>query len=124
MCNQELLSKEIKPLDDASLYEMGCRIRERRLELGLTMEDVAYAAGYETVKSLSRLELGEMRCTIDKLSMLSQILDLSVDYMLFGRNRGCPGDEVEEILLSMDEKHRVWIRDVIGVLIKHPDSGS
>ena len=70
MCNQELLSEEIKPFDDTSLYEMGCRIRERRLELGLTMEDVAYAAGYETVKSVSRIELGEMRCTIDKLSFL------------------------------------------------------
>ena len=120
MCNQELLSEEIKPFDDTSLYEMGCRIRERRLELGLTMEDVAYAAGYETVKSVSRIELGEMRCTIDKLSMLSQILDLSVDYMLFGRNRRCPGDDVADLLMSMDEKHRGWILDVIGVLVEHP----
>ena len=51
---------------------------------------------------------------------LSQILDLSVDYMLFGRNRRCPGDDVADLLMSMDEKHRGWILDVIGVLVEHP----
>ena len=120
MSNRELFNRESKLFDDASLYEMGCRIRARRLELGLTMEDVAYAAGYETVKSLSRIELGEMRCTIEKLVAISQILDVSVDYILFGHNQEQPVDEVMDSFLSMDGEHRAWISDVIRVLMIHP----
>ena len=70
--------------DTDILYEMGCRIRDRRTELGLSMEKVAEAIGYETVKSLSRIERGEMNCTPERLYRLALVLDLSVDYMLFG----------------------------------------
>lgn len=83
-------SEEIKVLD---AVEMGRRIRTRRKELGMTREVLA-AKLHVSYKFLGDIESGERGVSIKTLFMLSQILDLTTDYILAGRG-GSP-EEIEE----------------------------
>lgn len=57
------------------------RLRELRTERGLTLEDVASRAAID-VSTLSRLESGKRRLSLDHLPSLAQALDVSTDDLL------------------------------------------
>ena len=57
------------------------RLRERRLELGLTLEAVAARAAID-VSTLSRLESGKRRLALDHLPALADALGVSADELL------------------------------------------
>ena len=117
------LPRQIRPSDEINLYEMGCRIRKRRTELGLSLEEVADAIGYDSVKSLSRIELGERNCTSEKLYLLSSVLDLSVDYMLFGNDGPGWNTESERIRQWIGEEHLECIADLFEKLMSIRNGG-
>jgi transcriptional regulator with XRE-family HTH domain len=57
------------------------RLRELRIERGLTLEDVARAARID-VSTLSRLESGKRRLALDHLPRLAEALSVSTDELL------------------------------------------
>ncbi|MGY4708914.1 helix-turn-helix domain-containing protein [Mycolicibacterium sp. CBM1] len=57
------------------------RLRELRIRLGLTLDDVASRAGID-VSTLSRLESGKRRLALDHLPRLAAALSVSVDELL------------------------------------------
>jgi transcriptional regulator with XRE-family HTH domain len=57
------------------------RLRELRLQHGLTLEDVAARASID-VSTLSRLESGKRRLALDHLPKLAQALSVSTDELL------------------------------------------
>lgn len=57
------------------------RLRELRVRLGLTLEDVAARAGMDT-STLSRLESGKRRLAVDHLPRLAAALSVSTDELL------------------------------------------
>ena len=116
----QIFNYEVRPFDADTLYEMGCRIRDRRKELGLTMEDVADAIGYDDAKSISKVETGERKCTIERLFMLAQVLQVSVDYLLFGDAFYDRRDDIAKRLEMLDGEHRDWVLHILDLLMVHP----
>lgn len=57
------------------------RLRELRMQHGLTLEDVAARASID-ISTLSRLESGKRRLALDHLPRLAQALSVSIDELL------------------------------------------
>ena len=69
---------------DVDLAEIGRRIQLRRKQQGLTQEQLADRMNV-SIQMISNLERGNKAIRIDNLINLSQILDVSTDYILTGK---------------------------------------
>ena len=85
---------ELKHLD---YIEMGRRIRKQREFLNLTREELAGQLEVSS-KFIADIEYGEKGVSIKKLYLLTQVLDVSADYILAGE---------ENVLVEGTEKRRI-----------------
>ena len=72
---------KIKSLDEAMIQpEIGIKIAELRRQKGLTQEDLAYRS-HLNVRSIQRIELGEVTPRFSTLKLLSEVfgLELSIE---------------------------------------------
>ncbi len=65
----------------------GNRIRQLRLESGLTQEKVASALNIDQ-SFYGRIELGKKGCSVDLFIQISDLFGVSLDYLILGRNIG------------------------------------
>lgn len=63
---------------------IGLRIRDARMQRGLSLEQLADQAGM-SVSHLSNVEHGLKALSIDFLVNIAEVLDVSIDYLLTGR---------------------------------------
>lgn len=68
------------------LINIGTRIRNSREKHGLTREQLAEAVNLSP-RFIYDIEYGNKGMSIDTLVMLSQVLDIPADYILFGEYR-------------------------------------
>lgn len=61
------------------------RIRFLRVRKGMTQEQLASAMGLKNRDSISKIELGKQDVSTQQLSLLADIFDVSVPYLLFGQ---------------------------------------
>ena len=61
---------------------IGERVKERRLELGMTQEELADKVGFKTRASVSRLEGGDRNIPLSKLRKLAEVLETTVGYLM------------------------------------------
>ena len=61
------------------------RIRFLRVRKGMTQEQLASALGLKNRDSISKIELGKQDVSTQQLSLLADIFDVSVPYLLFGQ---------------------------------------
>lgn len=85
------------------LKEMGQRIYERRKELKYTQEQLAEMMDV-SIQMISNLERGNKAIRIDNLVKLSEILDVSTDYILSGKRSSPEEGAFIEKLRALDEK--------------------
>ncbi|MCM1230859.1 MAG: helix-turn-helix transcriptional regulator [Ruminococcus flavefaciens] len=88
--------------------EMGRRIRRQREALGYTREQLAEKLDVST-KFCSDIELGVKGVSIQTLAKLTDLLNLSADYILFGEYAQGDSIELETLFLiaqKCPEKHR------------------
>lgn len=79
-------------------------IKHRRLELGLTLKDVAKVLGVAEA-TVSRYESGEIQnMGIDKIEALSRVLCCSPGYLMGWEDVPNPSQGEEEALLSLFRK--------------------
>ena len=81
--------------------EIGKRIKQRRLELGYTQSFI-----YNKTGNLSGIEKGSSAPSASALCELSQILECSVDYILFGnssKSKNMYSSNIEESLSPLQE---------------------
>jgi transcriptional regulator with XRE-family HTH domain len=78
-----MIGSNIVEYNEKTSWEIGKRIQEVRISKGLAGVDVAACLGIGK-NQLSRIENGRANCTISQLFVLSQILECSTDYILFG----------------------------------------
>ena len=71
-------------MNDADLSGIGKRIQNRRKQLMFTQEQLAEMMNV-SIQMKSNLERGNKAIRIDNLINLSQILDISTDYILTGK---------------------------------------
>ena len=68
--------------------EIGTRIMERRQQLGLTQEELAFRMGYKTKSAINKIELGINDVSQSKVVKFAEALHTSVAYLV-----GWDGDE-------------------------------
>jgi transcriptional regulator with XRE-family HTH domain len=69
--------------DKAVLVKFGKRLRELRLQQGLTQEQLAYATDVD-LSQIHRLEAAKTNATLTTLSALATALDTTVSELLAG----------------------------------------
>ncbi len=80
----EKMYREAEEYNENVQLKIGQRIQEKRIEKGIAGVDMAVYLDI-TANSYSRIERGEVKCDIPKLFVICQMLDISADYILFGR---------------------------------------
>lgn len=75
---------------------IGQRIKERRKELNITQTQIKDATGIST-GNLSEIENGHILPSSAALINLSQILECSTDYILFGESRNSERQKISDI---------------------------
>ena len=93
-------------------YDMkksGERIPQLRIQHGYTQEEFAKALNIDR-SNLSRIESGRRGCSLDLLVQLSSIFGVTLDYIVFGR------DKPDWITVDSGERLRVSLEQLINQL--------
>ena len=64
--------------DDTFLKEVGERIRENRLKLGLTQMDLAFKCNDIDYSQINRLELGKVNFSISYLKLIASVMNVHI----------------------------------------------
>ena len=92
--------KEVKEFDENVLFEIGRRIQEVRLAKRITGIDLAVELGIGR-NQLSRIETGRAKCTLPQLFVLGQVLECSIDFLLYGEKAMSYSQEQEESIKNL-----------------------
>lgn len=84
--------------------DLSKRIRFLRVRKGLTQEQLASAMGLKNRDSISKIELGKQDISTQQISLLADIFDVSISYLLFGQV------DKEEITLEDMEMLKAYYR--------------
>ncbi len=95
-------------MDNFNLAEIGKRISERRKLMGLTQEQLAERMDV-SIQMISNLERGVKAIRIDNLIRLSQILKISTDYILTGKQTTDDMSTLAEHISQLEEDKRKMI---------------
>lgn len=84
---------------------VGDRIKKRRLELGLTQEELAKKAGYKSRSSINKIELSR-DLPLPKVQEVARILDCSPSYLLGWEDKTniVEAAKTDVMLSNMDDK--------------------
>lgn len=88
------------------------RIRQRREELNMTQEDLAFKVGYAGRSSIARIELGSTDLRRDKLIKIATALNVSPQWILTGQDMNDEQNLQATIVmmsesLTIEEKEKV-----------------
>jgi transcriptional regulator with XRE-family HTH domain len=62
--------------DDEFLKQIGNKIRELRLEKGLTQMDLAFACNDKDYSQINRIELGKVNFSVSYLTLIAKVLNV------------------------------------------------
>lgn len=79
----------------------GKRIKERRLELGWSLRDLAYKMGYSNQSSVSRAESGEIDIPQSKVVKFAEVLGVSVAWLMGWEETEKKNDTLADIVLKL-----------------------
>lgn len=96
---------------------MGQRIKTRRKKLLLTQEKIAEKLNV-SVKHFSEVERGIAGLSIENLVKLSDILGLSLDYIVKGEADECCWNSVLASLKNIPKEKEPLIKDLISIGVK------
>ena len=81
-----------------NIHNTAERIRNLRMQRGLTQQAAADQLGI-SFGFLSRMERGDRNCSPDMLARLSLMYEVSIDYLVLGKNEwGIPREGVERLI--------------------------
>lgn len=99
-------------MNDADLSGIGKRIQNRRKQLMFTQEQLADMMNV-SIQMVSNLERGNKAIRIDNLINLSQILDISTDYILTGKETADDIGGLTARIAQLPDKDRKMIEMLI-----------
>lgn len=76
------------------------RIKDRRLELGLTLDELASKVGYSDKSTLSRVENGKTDMPLKKLDKIAQVLDVTPAYLIGFTREDIPDGLNKELFIN------------------------
>lgn len=101
--------------NNAFLTDMGTRIAQRRKELHITQEQLADKMGV-SLQTVSCIELGKKAVRPENLANLCNHLDITADYVLYGkRNKQQMNDTVAK-LSGLDAEAFRTVQSLIDLL--------
>lgn len=75
---------DIMKLDKDVRLQIGQRIQKMRISKGLSGADIGAYLDI-SANQVSRIETGKVKCSLEYIFVLSQLLCCSADYLLFGK---------------------------------------
>ena len=97
------------------LTTMGIRIAQRRKELSFTQEQLAEKMGV-SLQTISCIELGKKAIRPDNLANLCTILDVSADYVLFGKRDAQQTNTTITKLSALNPESYTVVQSMIDLL--------
>ena len=97
---------------EADLAEMGKRIQHLRKHHGYTQEHLAEMMGV-SIQMISNLERGIKAIRIDNLIHLSQILEVSTDYILTGKENRQDFHSLTSRIARLSDEDRATIEMIV-----------
>ncbi len=79
-----MIPTDIKEYDEEASCDIGLRIQNARIEKGLSGVDLAEYLGIKK-NQMSRIENGRANCSLKQMYIIAQLLECSVDYLMFGK---------------------------------------
>lgn len=104
-------------MDNCNLEKIGKRISERRKLMGLTQEQLAEQMDV-SIQMISNLERGVKAIRIDNLIRLSQILNISTDYILTGKQTPDDMDTLADQISQLEEDKRKMIEVLVAYCLQ------
>ena len=92
------MKREADDIKNKELEIIGRRVREARIAKGLTQDEVAEKIGYTSRTTINKIEMGINGVPNSKLSLLAEILNVDISYLLVGDNKK------ESALLTLTSK--------------------
>ena len=96
----------------ADLREIGKRIQARRKFLGYTQEQLADMMNV-SIQMVSNLERGNKAIRIDNLINLCQILNISTDYILIGKETSADIGKLASHIAQLSSKDKKMIEMLV-----------
>ena len=100
------------------LINMGQRIAARRKELGMTQEQLAERLGL-SLQSISCIELGKKAVRPENLANLCKHLNVSVDYILYGKCDESQMNDTIKKLSSLDPEAYNAVKNMVDLLYEN-----
>lgn len=104
-------------MEHCNLAAIGKRISERRKGMGLTQEQLAEQMDV-SIQMISNLERGVKAIRIDNLVRLSQILNISTDYILTGQQTSRDLNALAEQIAQLNPDQRGMIETLIAYCLR------
>lgn len=102
------------------LVEIGKRIQGRRKQMGLTQEQLADKMDV-SIQMVSNLERGNKSIRIENLIKLSEILNISTDYILTGKETAEDMQVLTEQMASLSQKERKMMKLLMDFCLSEDD---
>lgn len=109
--------ENIKLLTDEVIYEMGKQIQDERRKKGYKAIDFADMIGIGK-DQLSRIENGKVPCKLEYLYVITQLLQVPVEYLLFGEQEKEENDNIIYLPDTISEKVKNKIRKIVDMLVE------
>ena len=102
------------------LLELGNRIRNERVSLGLSQDELAQKCGYTSRASINKIELGYVDLPLSKVRILAEVLGVSILYIIDGdiTDTSQIDREEEKIIKSYrtaDNITREMVKRILGI---------
>lgn len=97
---------------DTDLVEMGRRIQQLRKHHGYTQEQLAEMM-HVSIQMISNLERGIKAIRIDNLIHLSQLLEVSTDYILTGKENQQDFNSLTSRISRLSDEDRATIEMIV-----------
>lgn len=101
--------------NDVFLVNMGVRIAQRRKELRLTQEQLAEKMGV-SLQTISCIELGKKAIRPENLANLCTHLDITSDYILYGKRNNQQMNDTVTKLSTLDNEAYCTVQGLIDLL--------
>ncbi|MEY8521854.1 XRE family transcriptional regulator [bacterium 1XD8-76] len=103
-------------------FSLGKRLREERIQCGMTQEQVAESINVSTTY-IGLIERGERSVTLEKLVLLAQCFHVTIDFLL--QDSVAPTETIQDRQLlalwnAATEQQRDMILSIIQSVIKSP----
>lgn len=95
-------------MNEIELIAIGKRIQNRRKQLGYTQEQLAEMMNV-SIQMVSNLERGNKAIRIDNLINISEIMNISTDYILTGKQNQQDISNLSEQISGLSPKDRKMI---------------